>query len=164
MAGEIGEIVVKTPRGEEKTLGDYAGDVLLIVNVASKCGYTPQYAGLEELNRRYHGQGLRVLGFPSNDFGGQEPGTNEEIAQFCHTTYGVTFELFDKVHAKDPEQHPLYAYLTHEADPSGPVAWNFEKFVVGRSGEIVARFASKTTPDDPALVAALEGALAQPAP
>jgi glutathione peroxidase len=164
MAEGIGAIGVKTPRGEEKTLGDYTGDVLLIVNVASQCGNTPQYAGLEELHRRYRGQGLRVLGFPSNDFGNQEPGTNEEIAQFCSTTYGVTFELFDKVHAKEPEQHPLYAYLTQQATPSGPVGWNFEKFVVGRSGTIVARFDSKIPPDDPALIASLEGALAQPAP
>ncbi len=159
MAGTVEDIIVKTPRGEERSLGDYAGNVLLIVNVASRCGNTPQYAGLEELHRTYRDQGLRILGFPSNDFGGQEPGTNEEIAEFCQLNYGVSFELFDKVHAKGEDQDPLYARLTTEADPPGDVAWNFEKFLIGRDSHIVARFSSKVKPDDPTLVGAITEAL-----
>ncbi len=153
------DITVETQQGQPRSLGDYAGEALLIVNVASRCGFTPQYAGLEALHQAYKDRGLRVLGFPSNDFGGQEPGTNEEIAQFCQVNYGVSFEVFDKVHALEPNQHPLYTRLTSEATPSGPVGWNFEKFVVDRSGQVVARFPSAVTPDDPALVAAVETAL-----
>ncbi|GAC1428114.1 MAG: glutathione peroxidase [Chloroflexota bacterium] len=160
----IGDIAVKTTRGEERLLGSYAGDVLLIVNVASRCGYTPQYAGLEELHRTYKDAGLRVLGFPSNDFGSQDPGNNSEIAEFCQLNYGVSFELFDKVHAIGPDQHPLYRRLTAEAGGGTPIEWNFTKFIVGRSGEVEARFAGSVKPDDPALVGALQAALAQPAP
>ncbi|HIK27563.1 MAG: glutathione peroxidase [Oscillatoriaceae bacterium SKW80] len=161
MSNQVSDIVVKTIDGKEKTLGEYAGNVLLIVNVASYCGYTPQYAGLEKLHQQYKGAGLRVLGFPCNDFGGQEPGTNEEIKQFCSTKYGVTFELFDKVHAKGPQQHPLYARLTSAVNPPGDVSWNFEKFLVGKNGEIVARFKSSVKPDSPELIEAIEKELAK---
>jgi glutathione peroxidase len=159
VTASVGDITVKTPHGQDRSLGAYAGHVLLIVNVASRCGYTPQYAGLEELNRTYRDQGLRVLGFPCNDFAGQEPGTNEEIAAFCQTTYGVSFELFDKVHALGPGQHPLYTRLTREADPPGEVEWNFEKFLIGRDGQIVRRFKSAVTPNDPDVIQAIERAL-----
>lgn len=159
MAVTVGDITVKTITGEEKCLGDYAGQVLLIVNVASRCGYTPQYAGLEALYRKFAGQGLQVLGFPCNDFGAQEPGTNEQILQFCTSNYGVTFPMFEKVHAKGALQHSLYARLT-QAEPKGEVSWNFEKFVVNKQGEVVARFKSGTRPDDPQLLKVIEQALA----
>jgi glutathione peroxidase len=158
--GNISDIAVKTNDGKEKTLGEYQGKVLLIVNVASKCGYTPQYAGLEKLYEKYKGQGLEVLGFPSNDYGGQEPGTNEEIASFCQLNYGVSFDLFDKVHAKGPEQHPLYTRLTQESQPAGDVKWNFEKFLIDKKGNIVARFPSAVTPEAPELVGKIEQELA----
>ena len=161
MTSTISEINVKTIAGEDKQLGEYAGKVLLIVNLASKCGYTPQYAGLEQLNQKYQAAGLRILGFPCNDYGAQEPGTNSEIVQFCTINYGVTFDLFDKVHAKGSEQHPLYAQLTKAVDPKGDVSWNFEKFLVNKQGEVVARFRSSVTPDSPELIAAIEGELAK---
>ncbi len=160
MATTITDITVKTITGEEKSLGEYAGKVLLIVNVASRCGYTPQYAGLQTLYQKWQGRGLEILGFPCNDFGAQEPGTNEQILQFCSTTYGVTFPLFDKVHAKGPQQHPLYARLTQAVDPKGDVGWNFEKFVVSKKGEVVARFKSGTRPDAPELLSVIERELA----
>jgi glutathione peroxidase len=160
MGSSIADIAVKTPDGQEKSLGDYQGQVLLIVNVASYCGYTPQYKGLEQLNQTYRHQGLRVLGFPCNDFGAQEPGTNAEIAQFCDRNYGVSFELFDKVHAKGANQHPLYARLTTAVE-SGDVSWNFEKFLVNKQGEVVARYRSSITPTDPELIGAIERELAQ---
>lgn len=161
MSTNISDITVKTINGEEKQLSEYAGKVLLIVNVASYCGYTPQYEGLERLNQEYKEAGLRVLGFPSNDFGAQEPGTNEEIVQFCTSNYGVTFELFDKVHAKGLQQHPLYARLTNAVEPTGPVAWNFEKFLVNKQGEVVARFKSSVKPYSPELIATIESELAK---
>lgn len=157
----VSDISVKTITGEPKQLGDYAGNVLLIVNVASKCGYTPQYEGLEKLNQKYQSQGLRVLGFPCNDFGAQEPGTNEEIQQFCTLNYGVSFEMFDKVHAKGAEKHPLYQTLTQAVEPQGDVGWNFEKFLVSKTGEVVARFKSGVKPDSPELMAAIEQELAK---
>jgi len=160
MSQTIADITVAKPDGSTVNLGDYQGKVLLIVNVASFCGYTPQYKGLEDLNKKYYDAGLRVLGFPCNDFGAQEPGTNEEIAQFCSTNYAVTFELFDKVHAKGADQHPLYARLTEAATPAGEVSWNFEKFLVGKQGEVLARYRSATKPDDPELIGAIEKALA----
>lgn len=160
MSTTVSDITVKTIDGKEKQLNEYAGKVLLIVNVASYCGYTPQYSGLETLNQKYRDAGLRILGFPCNDFGAQEPGTNSEIAQFCETSYGVTFDLFDKVHAKGSEQHPLYAKLTEAVEPTGDVAWNFEKFLVNKQGEVVARFKSGVKPDSPELVSAIEQALA----
>jgi len=118
------------------------------VNVASKCGFTPQYAGLEALNQSYKDKGLAILGFPSNDFGGQEPGTMKEIEEFCKLNYGVTFELFEKVHAKGEEIHPLYAWLTHHSEPQGEVKWNFEKFLISKDGETLGRYSSKITPQD----------------
>lgn len=159
MTATITDIAVKTIDGKEKPLAEYAGKVLLIVNVASRCGYTPQYTGLEQLYQKYHAQGLEVLAFPCNDYGGQEPGTNEEIVQFCTTNYDVTFPLFDKVHAKGAQQHPLYTRLT-SVDSAGDVAWNFEKFLVNKKGEVVARFKSAVKPDAPELLGAIEQALA----
>ena len=152
----ISDITVKTIDGQDKALSDYAGNVLLIVNVASYCGYTPQYKGLEQLNQAYRQAGLRVLGFPCNDFGAQEPGTTDEIAKFCDRNYGVSFELFDKIHAKGSQQHPLYERLTHAIAPTNNVAWNFEKFLVNKKGEVVARYPSSVSPDSPEMKAAIK--------
>ena len=160
MSNTISDITVKTMSGEDKSLSEYTGKVLLIVNVASYCGYTSQYKELEQLNQKYRDRGLRVLGFPCNDFGAQEPGTNEEISQFCETKYGVTFDLFDKLHAKGSQQHPLYAKLTKSVNPPGDVSWNFEKFLVNKQGEIVNRYKSSVTPDSPELMQAIETELA----
>jgi glutathione peroxidase len=157
----ISDIAVKNIEGKSETFAEYQGKVLLIVNVASYCGYTPQYKGLEQLNQDYREQGLRVLGFPCNDFGAQEPGTNEEIAKFCETSYGVSFDMMDKVHAKGSEQHPLYKTLTQAVEPKGDVAWNFEKFLIGKQGEVVARFGSGVTPTSPELIQAIEAELAK---
>lgn len=159
MAINVSDIAVKTIDGTSKTLGDYSGKVLLIVNVASYCGYTNQYSGLEALNAKYKDQGLQVMGFPCNDFGAQEPDSNDKIAQFCSTSYGVTFDLFDKVHAKGPDQHPLYGKLTQVA-PAGEIGWNFEKFLVGKTGDVIARYKSGVTPSSAELVGAIETALA----
>jgi glutathione peroxidase len=156
MSSTISDITVKTIDGKDKQLSEYSGKVLLIVNVASYCGYTGQYSGLEKLSQKY-----RVLGFPCNDFGAQEPGSNEEIVQFCDKNYGVTFDLFDKVHAKGSNKHPLYDRLTSSIEPKGDVSWNFEKFVVSKNGEIVARFKSGTTPDSPELIQVIERELAR---
>jgi glutathione peroxidase len=161
MTNTIADITVKTLDGQEKQLKDYAGNVLLLVNVASYCGYTPQYKGLEKLNQTYRDAGLRILGFPCNDFGAQEPGSNEEIAQFCDRNYGVSFELFDKVHAKGSEQHPLYARLTSAVQPTEEVSWNFEKFLVNKKGEVVARYKSSVSPESTELIHAIEQELAQ---
>jgi glutathione peroxidase len=152
----IYDISVTTAAGETKPLRAYEGNVLLIVNVASRCGFTKQYAGLEELYRTYKDRGFRILAFPCNDFGGQEPGTMEEIQQFCSVNYGVTFELFEKVRILGNDKHPLYAYLTSHAEPAGDVQWNFEKFLIGKDGTIAARYSSKVTPNDPELVAKVE--------
>lgn len=160
MAISISDVTVRTADGRDKQLGDYKGNVLLIVNVASKCGSTPQYEQLEALNRQYAAQGLRVLGFPCNDFGEQEPGTIDEVLEFCSSNYGVSFEIFDKLHAKGPEQSPLYAKLT-QVEPAGDVVWNFEKFVVAKNGNAVGRFRHKMKPDDPEIVSAIERELAQ---
>jgi glutathione peroxidase len=144
--------------GRRTTLGEYAGRTLLIVNVASRCGLTPQYAGLEELARTYVDAGLTVLGAPCNQFMGQEPGTNEEIGAFCSATYGVTFPLTDKLEVNGPGRHPLFAWLcaVRGADGhSGDVRWNFEKWLVDPDGVARARFAPKTPPNDPAILAAL---------
>ncbi len=157
----ISDITVKNIKGKEEKFADYQGKVLLIVNVASFCGYTPQYKGLEQLNQDYKDKGLQVLGFPCNDFGAQEPGTNEEITTFCETNYGVTFDLMDKVHAKGSEQHPLYKTLTNSVEPTGDVAWNFEKFLISKQGEVVARFPSAVTPDSSELIQAIETELAK---
>ncbi|WP_071189538.1 glutathione peroxidase [Trichormus sp. NMC-1] len=161
MNGIIYDILVKTINGEDKQLNVYTGKVLLIVNVASYCGYTPQYGGLEKLNQKYRAAGLEILGFPCNDFGAQEPGTNAEIAQFCTSKFGVSFELFDKVHAKGSQQHPLYTQLTNAVEPKGAVSWNFEKFIISKQGEVVARFNSSVKPDSSELIAIIERELAK---
>ena len=153
------DVPLTTLSGEPASLADHRGKALLVVNVASKCGLTPQYAGLEELHERYADRGFSVLGFPSNQFMGQEPGTSEEIATFCSSTYGVTFPLFEKSDVNGPERHPLYAELTEAADAdgkAGDVTWNFEKFLVSPEGEVVARFRPQVTPEDPVLVEAVE--------
>lgn len=177
----IQSIPLKTIKGADATLGDYAGKALLVVNVASKCGLTPQYEGLEKLYKDYRDKGLEVLGFPANDFGGQEPGTEAEIAEFCTTNFGVDFPMFEKVVATGPDKHPLYAALTSAIptkqgnDPAAmreklrgygmsptedpEVLWNFEKFVIDRAGNVVARFDPNTPPNDPALLAVIEKAL-----
>ncbi len=161
MSTNISDVAVKTITGQEKKLGDYAGEVLLLVNVASHCGFTRQYTGLEDLNRNFKEAGLRVLGFPCNDFGGQEPGTKEEIVEFCSTKFNVSFELFDKLHAVGPEQHPLYARLTKAVEPAGDIAWNFEKFLVNKKGEVVARWKSSVPPESEQVVSAIEAELAK---
>lgn len=149
--------------GSSTTLGEVAGDgPVLVVNVASRCGLTPQYAALEELARTYGPRGLTVLGAPCNQFLGQEPGSNEEIAEFCSTTYGVTFPLTDKVEVNGEGRHPLFDELTAASDAeghTGDVRWNFEKWLVSREGEVVARFAPATVPDAPEVVAAVEASL-----
>lgn len=183
----LSDVALTTIKGEGATLADYRGRVLLIVNVASKCGLTPQYTGLEDLYSQYKDQGLVVLGFPANDFAGQEPGSNDEIAQFCSTEYPVSFPMFAKIVVTGPEKHPLYRELIH-AEPTrianndelrshlaeyaeennlpGPnelpeILWNFEKFVVDREGNVIARFNPDVTAEDPQLVAAVERALSQ---
>ncbi len=156
----IANISVKTIDRQDQTLSDYLGKVL-IVNVASQCGYTPQYKGMEELYQKYQAQGFKILAFPCNDYGMQEPGTNEEIQQFCSTRYDVSFPLFDKIHAKGSQQHPLYAELTQAVEPKGEVSWNFEKFLVNKKGEVVARYKSAIAPTDASLATAIENELAQ---
>jgi glutathione peroxidase len=175
------DIALTTLDGQPSTLAAYRGQVLLIVNVASKCGLTPQYAGLEAMYERLRDRGLQVLGFPCNDFAAQEPGSEAEIQSFCEVSYGVSFPLFAKLRINSAPRHPLYAALIAsqpQARPSGSdklrstlaqhkllpanesdVMWNFEKFLVGRDGRVLARFAPDTAPDDPALVAAVESAL-----
>jgi glutathione peroxidase len=159
------KIEVETINGEISTLEEYAGKTLLVVNTASKCGFTGQYKGLQELYTAYKDRGFIVLGFPSNDFLHQEPGTNEEIASFCKTNYGVTFPMFGKISVKGSGQHPLYTYLTlKETNPefSGKISWNFNKFLIAPDGQIANRFGSRINPLDPKLVAAIEAALEQP--
>lgn len=177
----VQNIPLKTINGADASLGDYAGKVLLVVNVASKCGLTPQYEGLQSLYERYREQGLVVLGFPANDFAGQEPGTNAEIQQFCETSYGVSFPMFAKIAVTGEETHPLYrALATAQPKASGKegenfrerlvgygitpnpepgVLWNFEKFLIGRDGAVVGRFAPDVAPNDPLIVDAIEKAL-----
>jgi len=148
------------PNGTTETLADYAGQVVLIVNTASKCGLTPQYEGLQKTYEEYREEGFTVLGFPANDFMGQEPGTDEEIAEFCSVNYAVTFPLMSKISVLGEGRHPLYAELIRRAPEEEPeVRWNFEKFLIGRDGEVVGRFAPSVVPDDPALRAAIETAL-----
>ncbi len=158
----LADIPLKDINGKDTSLKAYAGKVLLIVNVASQCGATPQYSGLEALHKQYSPHGFTVLGFPCNDFGAQEPGTHEDIKQFCSTNYKVTFPLFAKVRINEgAEQHPLFTALTGKGSPHpGPVTWNFCKFIVGRDGKLAARFDTGTEPDDAALTKAIEKALA----
>ena len=153
------DIPVKTLSGEDSSLGAYAGKTLLVVNVASKCGLTPQYAALEALHARLADRGFSVVGFPCNQFMGQEPGTAEEIEEFCSTTYGVTFPMFEKIEVNGEGRHPIYDELTSAADASGEagdVQWNFEKFLLAPDGSVVARFRPRTVPDDPEVLAAIE--------
>ena len=155
----------KTIDGEDKSLGDYQGQVLLLVNVASECGLTPQYEGLEKLYRDKKNQGFSVLGFPCNQFGAQEPGTEAQIKDFCSTKYDVTFPMFSKLEVNGEGAHPLYQWLTSldlEPEGSGDIKWNFGKFLVNRRGEVVARFSPKVQPDSPELREAIEGALSTP--
>ena len=154
----IHAIAVKTIAGADASIGDFAGKVLLVVNVASECGLTPQYSGLEELHRKY--SELCVLGFPCNQFGGQEPGTEEQILDFCQTRYEVSFPLFAKIEVNGDDRHPLYTALSGEAAAfPGEITWNFEKFLVARDGMPLGRFEPGTAPDDPPLIAAIEDAL-----
>lgn len=162
IAGSLYDIPLKDIDGTDTSLKAYEGKVLLIVNVASKCGNTKQYTELQALHKEFEKEGLAVLGFPSNDFGAQEPGTNAEIKEFCSSKYNVTFPMFDKVVVKGPEKHALYQELSGPASPfPGDVKWNFGKFLVGRDGKIVARFEPKTKPDDVTVTSAIKEALAK---
>jgi len=182
MASAIQSIPLKTIKGEDATLGDYAGKVLLAVNVASKCGLTPQYSALEAVHQRYKDKGFAVLGFPANNFGAQEPGTESEIEQFCTTNFGVDFPMFSKISVKGDDQHPLYQKLTAEKpsktykDDSfkqklkgygidtgreDEVTWNFEKFLIAKDGTVAGRFAPDIAPDDAIITGAIEAELAK---
>ena len=181
MALALHDIPLKAIDGQDSSLADYRGKVLLVVNVASKCGLTPQYSGLESLYQTKRAEGLEVLGFPANNFKGQEPGSNDEIASFCSTQYDVHFPLFSKISVLGEDQHPLYAALTEKqpvATGDGPfreklkgygvnpenqadVLWNFEKFLINRHGDVVGRFAPDVAADDPRLVAAIDAELAK---
>ncbi|OPF80663.1 glutathione peroxidase [Streptomyces antioxidans] len=156
------DIPLRTLAGEPTSLGEHRGAALLVVNVASKCGLTPQYEGLERLQQRYAGRGFTVLGVPCNQFAGQEPGTGEEIQTFCSTTYGVSFPLLEKTDVNGEQRHPLYAELTGTPDAqgeAGDVQWNFEKFLISPDGEVVGRFRPRTEPEADDVVAAIEGQL-----
>ena len=160
-ADSLYKIPVKDIDGKDTSLDAYKGKVLLIVNVASKCGLTPQYKSLEATYEKYKEKGFAILGFPCNQFMGQEPGTNEQIKQFCSEKYNVTFPLFDKIDVNGPKRHPLYVALAGAESPyPGDIKWNFGKFLVGRDGKILKRFEPRTTPDSPEVVAAIEAALA----
>jgi glutathione peroxidase len=184
MSDKLQEVVLRRIDGSETRLAEFRGDVLLVVNVASQCGLTPQYSGLQSLYERYRDQGFAVMGFPANQFGAQEPGTNDEIAQFCETKFSVSFPLFEKIVVKGEGRHPLYDELVaaqpqarQKADTQlearleskgllgerlpDDILWNFEKFIVGRNGEVVARFAPDVAPDDPALIETIEAELAK---
>jgi glutathione peroxidase len=155
------DFTMKRIDGSDQPLGEYRGKVVLMVNVASKCGLTPQYKGLQALYEKYRGQGLEILGFPANNFMGQEPGTDDEIAAFCDTNYHVTFPLFSKISVKGDDMHPLYRALTSSPEPlGGDVQWNFQKYLVDRDGNAVAKFLPLTTPEDLAFVEAIEKLLA----
>ncbi|MER7816129.1 glutathione peroxidase [Streptomyces sp. NPDC096153] len=159
----VHDIPLRTLSGEETSLADHRGKAVLVVNVASRCGLTPQYAGLERLQKTYADRGFTVLGVPCNQFLGQEPGTSEEIATFCSATYGVTFPLLEKTDVKGDERHPLYTELTRFADAdgeAGDVQWNFEKFLVSPQGDVVARFRPRVEPEAAEVVAAIEAQLA----
>lgn len=189
MSAALYDIPLTTIEGQETSLAPYRGKVLLLVNVASKCGLTPQYRGLEWLYRKYREQGLVVLGFPANDFAGQEPGSNEEIATFCKSNFAVDFPMFTKITVTGPNAHPLYRQLVQDhpatngsetradfrnrlagflsqsgsvTNPEPGILWNFEKFLISRSGKIMARFSPEVTPEEPVLISWIEKALAQP--
>jgi glutathione peroxidase len=154
-------VKIKDIDGKERSLGEFKGKVMLVVNVASECGLTVQYAGLEELHKKYQAKGFTVLGFPCNDFGGQEPGTEKEIKEFCQRRYQVTFPMFEKVKVTGPEKHRLYELLTGKSSPfSGDVTWNFGKFLVGKDGKVLKRFDPDVEPDAAELTTAIESALA----
>lgn len=156
------DVSLKNIDGKPASLKEYKGDVLLIVNVASQCGLTPQYKGLQEVFSKYQAKGFQVLGFPCNDFGAQEPGTTEEIKEFCRANYQVTFPMFDKLHVKGDKQHPLYAALTGKTSPfPGTVKWNFGKFLISREGKILKRFAPRVKPDSAEVLKEIEAALGQ---
>jgi glutathione peroxidase len=160
-AESLYDIPLKDIDGKDASLKPYQGKVMLVVNVASKCGYTPQYAGLEALYKKYEGQGLVVCGFPCNQFMHQEPGTAAEIKEFCTAKYGVTFPMFDKIEVNGGHRHPLYAALAGKDSPfPGDIKWNFTNFLVGRDGKILARFESKVKPDSEEMTKAIEAALA----
>jgi glutathione peroxidase len=184
MSDPLQEIPIRRIDGSETRLAEFGGDVLLVVNVASQCGLTPQYSGLQGLYERYRERGFAVLGFPANQFGAQEPGTNGEIAQFCETQFSVTFPMFEKIVVKGDGRHPLYDELVSAQPQARPkqdgqlasrleskgllagnkpddIMWNFEKFIVARNGAVVARFAPDVAPDDPALIETLESELAK---
>ncbi len=161
-AADLTAIPFNTITGQPSSLAEYKGKVVLVVNTASKCGLTKQYEALEQLQQKYAARGFTVLAFPCNDFGKQEPGTAEEIAEFCKTRFQVSFPLMEKLHVKGPEQHPLYAALSGKdgAFP-GDVKWNFGKFLIGKDGKALARFEPRQKPDSPELIAAIEKALEQ---
>ena len=162
-ASSVYDFTLPSIDGQDAPLSQFKGKVLLLVNVASQCGYTPQYAGLESLYEKYKDQGLVVIGFPANNFGAQEPGTNADIKAFCTRKYKVTFPMYAKVSVKGEDKTPLYRYLTEEANSAtnGEIGWNFTKFLVDRNGNVVARFESKVKPDDAGLVQAVEKGLNQ---
>jgi glutathione peroxidase len=161
------EFTVKTIDGKEQNLAEYKGKVVMIVNVASKCGYTPQYEALEKLYKTYADRGFVILGFPANNFRAQEPGSDEQIKTFCTSKYGVTFPMMSKISVEGPDQAPIYKFLTEPqtaGEFAGPIGWNFNKFIVDRNGNLIARYNSKTTPDDSQVTGEIEKALdAKPA-
>ena len=161
------DFTMKDIDGNDVPLKSHQGKVILIVNVASKCGFTPQYTALEALHDKYAGKGLAILGFPANNFGGQEPGTDPEIKAFCQAKFSVKFPLFSKISVKGDDKHPLYKFLTSQpinGKPGGEVSWNFEKFLVSRDGKVIGRFGPRITPDSKEVVEAIERELAKPAP
>jgi len=163
-ATSIYDFTVKDIDGNDVSLGKFKGSVLLIVNTASRCGYTPQYESLQGVFQQYRDRGFYVLGFPANNFMGQEPGTEKEIKEFCTLKYNVSFPMFSKISVTGSDQHPLYRFLTNKKtnpDFGGDISWNFNKFLIDRNGKIVARFGSKDKPDDPSVIAAIEKALAE---
>lgn len=152
---------MRTIDGKDKSLADYKGKVLLIINTASECGYTPQYKGMKELYHQYKDKGFEILAFPSNNFGSQEPGTNPEIKEFCSTIYQVDFPLFEKIETKGDQMAPLYKYLTEQSDCRGEISWNFNKFLVDKEGNVVARFDSDIEPMSPKIIHAIKEQLAK---
>lgn len=152
---------MKSIDGTDVDLGSYQGKVVLVVNVASRCGATPQYEGLQALYEKYKDKGFVVLGFPANDFGAQEPGSDDQIKEFCTSKYDVSFPMFSKITVKGADKPKLYQVLTETADPAGDIGWNFEKFLIGKDGKVAGRFKTRVSPDDAALVGAIEAALAK---